>query len=375
MIEQQQTIRTSTWGAKQAKSPSRAKRRLSIALLLAVGALAAVPSITIAAEDDEAPLVTDSLYAAPNRLVEIEPGRRINLHCTGSGAPTIVFDSGLGGGTPAWAPIQPELSKTNRACSYDRAGINFSDPSARASTSQNIVDDLHRTLAAAGIAPPYLLVGHSYGGLNMRLFATTYREEVVGLVLVDPMHEDQSEIYRALDPAKPTAEEWAKQRKPTIDRLTLCEDAAAAGFVIDSESYRTCRIGEPNPLFGREINAAYAKLKLTPGHWRALPSENESVFDASADQVRNSDRSLGDVPLLVLTRSPAPKRASETQAERDERNRIWVDMHDRIAAFSTRGENRIVADSGHAIQFDQPESVIAAIREIVRVSREQRTTE
>jgi pimeloyl-ACP methyl ester carboxylesterase len=320
------------------------------------------------AQDDDAPLVTELVYASPSRLVEVDPGRRINLYCLGAGSPTVVFDSGLGGGTPAWAPIQAKIAKATRACSYDRAGINFSDPSPRASSSVNIVDDLHRTLAAAGVAPPYVVVGHSYGGLNVRLFATTYPSEVVGMVLVDPMHEDQRETYRLLDPKKSTFEEWDKQDQPTMERLAKCEAAAVAGFVAGTEIYSTCHIGQPDSLFGPEINVAYEKLKLLPGHWHALRSETENVFRASSDQVRTSNRDLGSLPLIVLTRSPAPKKDTESQTERDRRNQVWVDMHDQIAALSKRGVNRIVPDSSHAIQFDQPQAVIDSILEVVRTS-------
>lgn len=204
----------------------------------------------------------------------------------------------------------------------------------------------------------------------MRLFATTYRTEVIGMVLVDPVHEDQREAYRLLDPKKSTFEEWDKQDLPTIERLTRCEEAARLGFVEGTEIYTTCRLGQQNSLFGPEINAAYEKLKLLPGHWSAIRSETENVYRASADQVRTSDRNLGNLPLIVLTRSPAPKRDTETQAERDRRNQVWVEMHDQIAALAERGVNRVVPDSSHSIQFDQPQVVIDAVFEVTKLSAE-----
>ena len=313
----------------------------------------------------EEPVVSDPLYSKPQRLVEIEPGRKLNLYCVGEGKPTVIFDSGLGGGTEMWAPVQATVAKNVRACSYDRAGINFSDPSARPSSSANIADDLHRLLVAASIEPPYVLVGHSYGGMNVRVFADKYTEEVAGMVLVDPSHEDQSEGYRSLDPKKASREEWASQREPRLSYLRKCGVAASDGFVAGTEVYKEC-VNETDSLFGEAINAAYLKLQLSPGYWQALLSENESVFAASSDQVRASRKSYGDMPLIVLTRSPAPKRESETQEERDSSNRLWLALHDDIAALSTTGLNRVVPDSGHAIQFDQPQSVIEAIAQIVR---------
>jgi pimeloyl-ACP methyl ester carboxylesterase len=335
----------------------------SFALLCALFA----PTCALAAEEEDPPLVTDPIYAAPNRLVEVEPGRRLNLYCLGSGSPTVVFDSGLGGGTTAWSPVQKQIAEKTRACSYDRAGRNFSDPGTRASTSANIVDDLHKLLVAAGEKPPFVLVGHSLGGLNMRLFADTYRDEVVGMVLVDPMHEDQSEKYRALDPAKATREEWDKQREAQYARQRACRDAAAgAGFPEGSEIRKQCHIGETDGLYGPEINAAYARLELKPAYWQGFLSENENAFTTSSDQVRASRRSYGDMPLIVLTRAPASKKKDETQQARDVRTQLWGQMHDDIASTSPRGENRVIPDSTHAIQFDQPAAVIDAVLEVAK---------
>ena len=339
---------------------------LSRSVMVLLLALITVP-ITSLADDDE-PLVTDPVYARASRLVEIEPGRSLNIYCVGTGNPTVIFESGLGGGTPSWAPIQAIIATHNRTCSYDRAGINFSDPSNRAGSSANIVDDLHHLLVAASIEPPYVMVGHSYGGMTVRLFADKYPNEVAGMVLVDPTHEDQSEGFRALNSKKMSREDWEKQREPRFAFYRECAAAASAGFIPESEIYKECV--ESDSLFGDAINEAYLKLQLRPGYWRALLSENESVFGASSDQVRASRKSYGELPLIVLTRSPAPKRDTETQEHRDASNRVWNDLHDNIAALSTIGVNRIVPDSGHAIQFDQPQAVIKAILELLPARKE-----
>jgi pimeloyl-ACP methyl ester carboxylesterase len=150
--------------------------------------------VAMAGVTDRSTTVIDGpAYAHAQRLVEIEPGRRLNLYCTGKGSPTVVFDSGGGDETIAWAPVQPVIAAHTQACSYDRAGLGFSDPSKRTSDSTNIVDDLHRLLTAAAIKPPYVLVGASYGGLNVRLYADTYPTDVAGMVLVDSTSEDWKE--------------------------------------------------------------------------------------------------------------------------------------------------------------------------------------
>ena len=325
--------------------------------------------------EDEAPLVTDVVYAKEVRLVEVEPGRRLNLHCLGQGSTTVVFESGAGGGMTAWSPVHKDIAAHTRACAYDRAGRNFSDPSPHPSTSANIAADLHRLMAAAGEKPPYVLVGHSLGGLAVRSYADAYPEEVAGLVLVDPMHEDQSELYRALDPAKASREAWEQQREPRFARIRACRDAAAAGFTKDTEVYKTCSIGEPDPLYSAEINAAYMQLEVKPAYWQGFLSEHENAFTASADEVRASRHSYGALPLVVLTRAPAPRGAKETQAVRDERNAVWVRMHQDIVRLSSRGEHRVIADSSHAIQFDQPAAVVKAVLDVVRMAQPRDGTE
>ena len=113
-------------------------------------------------------------------------GRSLYLECTGTGTPTIVMDAGLGNSHTTWAKVVPDVRGADRTCTYDRANIGASDKAPTPRTSSDVVDDLHRLLEAAKVPAPYVLVGHSFAGMSMRLFASTYPNEVVGLVLVDP---------------------------------------------------------------------------------------------------------------------------------------------------------------------------------------------
>jgi pimeloyl-ACP methyl ester carboxylesterase len=128
----------------------------------------------------------------------------LNLYCTGSGSPTVVFDSGWGDWAPAWSKVQPEIAKWTRACSYDRAGAGFSDPGPMPRTSVHIAEELRTALHNAGIAGPYILVGSAFGGDNARTFADLYIDEVAGLVFVDADPTDvepksmQEEEHRGL---------------------------------------------------------------------------------------------------------------------------------------------------------------------------------
>nr|WP_315473099.1 alpha/beta hydrolase [uncultured Undibacterium sp.] len=130
-----------------------------------------------------------SQFSRSQQLVDIG-GRRLNLYCSGSGKTTVVFDAPGGEAGWNWANVQPAVAEHTRACIYDRAGHGFSDPSMRPPTSGNAVEDLHALLVAANIAPPYLLVGASFGTANAQLFAYRYPNEVSGLVLVEAEHED-----------------------------------------------------------------------------------------------------------------------------------------------------------------------------------------
>src|SRR5579862_8797020 len=139
-------------------------------LTLASGATSAAPG--------------DMLYAQPGKLVDAN-GSRLNLYCTGSGTPAVVFDSGWGDWAPIWALVQPKVAAWTRACSYDRAGAGFSDPGPMPRTSVRIADELHSVLHHARIRGPYILVGNAFGGDNVRTFAERYTSEVAGLVLVE----------------------------------------------------------------------------------------------------------------------------------------------------------------------------------------------
>jgi pimeloyl-ACP methyl ester carboxylesterase len=310
----------------------------------------------------EPKVVDDPVYLQAQRLVEIHPQIRLNLYCTGRGSPTVIFDSGLGDSTKAWALVQPVVAAETRACSYDRAGLGFSDPSPKPRTSANIVDDLHLLLKHAHIKPPYVLVGHSLGGMNMRLYAETYLPEVAGIVFVDATHEDQGKVLWELDP------EQQKKFAPYLDKLHGCLMTPLADMPPGSDLYQTC-VYSPDPHFSDAINAVEPELAKRPGHMAAWISEQENVFFASSDEVRAAHRSFGTIPIIVLTHSPFPRVGDETQTLRDLKNERWIEQHLEMANLSTRGTRRTVENAGHYIQIDQPQAVSSAILEVVRGSR------
>lgn len=323
------------------------------------------PTSAIAAGTDTA-IVDDPAYTHAQQLVEVEPGRRLNLYCTGEGSPTVIFDSGVTGETVGWALVQPVIAKHTRACSYDRAGVGFSDPGTRTGTSANIVDDMHRMLNAAHIAPPYILVGHSYGGMNVRLYKDRYPSEVVGIVLVDPSHEDWVHRVWALNPLQPTYGQLvADSFEPMWRDERECVRAATLGFTEGSEAYEKC-ISAPDPRLSDAINAAYLKTHLSLAYQQAGLTEDENLHFESSDQLRTERIWYGEMPLIVLAAGDRPKlRKGETQAHKDAINRMWYVLFDELAALSTRGINRVVPNTGHDIPMTQPGAVNSAILEVM----------
>ena len=151
-------------------------------------------------------LIYENIFEARDRRFNPMTGRRfdvggfkMHIDCTGEGSPTVILDSGLGDTYLAWRKVQPELAKFTRVCSYDRAGLGYSESSSQPRTSKVIAAELHALLQAADIAPPYVLVGHSVGGFDVRLYASLYPTEVAGMVLVDASHPDSARASSAGD--------------------------------------------------------------------------------------------------------------------------------------------------------------------------------
>jgi pimeloyl-ACP methyl ester carboxylesterase len=275
----------------------------------------------------------------PGKLVEVG-GRKMHIDCTGDGKPTVVLDSGLGDTYISWRKVQPEIARFASVCSYDRAGLGYSDPSPEPRTAKVIAQELHALLQAAPIPPPYILVGHSMGGYDVRLFASLYRSEVAGMVLVDASHPDQE---RRLPPELRNFEGTELRENEFLEYtvlfgmprlLRLCDDDALA------------RAAECNFHSARE---AVAEMK-------ALPQ--------SARQVAATG-SLGDLPLAVLSHDPE-KPSSELPPDLAKAtNDTWEKMQEDLARLSIRSTHVIANNSSHYIQLDRPDLVVAAIRDVI----------
>jgi pimeloyl-ACP methyl ester carboxylesterase len=244
----------------------------------------------------------DSIYLHPGVRVPAADGVTLDLHCTGSGTPAVVFDSGHQDWAPAWSTVQPRVAQWTRTCSYDRAGSGFSSAGPMPRTSTRIADELHDALHNAGIRGPYILVGHAFGGVNMRTFAYRHMPEVAGLVLIDT---------DAGDVALPDA--LQREHAVFVEQerdLKACRDALAAGEPLASVpvpalTHSTCEQrffrGFPEKAWSPELNAQLLKTAATSV---ALFDEVVSeLHEMPGDEVylKQHQQSLGSRPIRVLT--------------------------------------------------------------------------
>jgi pimeloyl-ACP methyl ester carboxylesterase len=278
------------------------------------------------------------------RLVDVG-GYQLKINCTGQGSPTVVLEAGLSGVSVEWKRVQPEIARFSRVCSYDRAGYGGSDAGPMPRTSAQIAQELHALLQRAGEAPPYLLVGSSFGGYSVRVFNGKYPDEVIGIVLADATQEDQYKLLPA---------GWRQIYKSMLNRYR--KQARWAPFYIDLGVARlTLR------LQGDVGDESY--LILQAKYLRARASELEMI-ETSAEQARAADH-IADKPLIVLTGGKNSDQMGLSQQDFDDFRRIWVDeLQARLAHLSTKGKQIIVPDSGHDIPSDRPDTIVNAVRDL-----------
>ena len=317
------------------------------------------------ASDASAP--ADLVYGRPGRLVDAG-GFRLNLYCMGKGSPTVVFDSGWGDWAPAWSKVQPRIAKWTRACSFDRAGTGFSDPGPMPRTSVRIAGELRTALHHAGITGPYILVGAAFGGDNVRTFANLYMREVAGLVMVDADADDVG--------PKAMQEDAHRGHASIPSDLRACRDAIA-----EHKPQQTCAQqfffrGLPEAEWSLELNSKVLEIAQTKlAMYDAFASEMEQT-PADEAWLQQHRRSFGSRPIRVLTSGNhgvghLESKPADTpkHLEYEQQNTLaqarWLEL-------SSNAKQIFARDSSEYIQFDKPEIVINAIREVYDLARKQR---
>jgi pimeloyl-ACP methyl ester carboxylesterase len=264
-------------------------------------------------------------YPPPGQMVDVG-GHRLHINCTGSGSPTVVIEAGLGDWSTGWGYVQPEVAKTTRVCTYDRAGWGWSEPGPRPRDADQLANELHSLLQKAHIPGPYVLVGHSLGGLPVRVFTHKYPSEVAGVVLVDSMFPGQSTY------ARPSI---VFSSLPLLARIGLVRLLIKPLGLIDNAA---------------PSEKAYFSRYVRPQSAQALVDEIQAIPDSFAQAGAVS--TFNDVPLIVLT------AALDQQPG-------WQVGQDKLAKLSSDSQQMTAEKSDHGIQIHQPEAAVAAIVRMV----------
>ncbi|MBZ0298423.1 MAG: alpha/beta hydrolase [Anaerolineae bacterium] len=269
-------------------------------------------------------------YPPLGQMVDVG-GYRLHIHCMGTGSPTVVIDAGWGAWSLEWSRVQAEAAKTTQVCTYDRAGMGYSEAGPLPRNAEQFAKELHTLLERANVTGPYVMAGHSLGGLPVRVFVHNYPTEVAGVVLIDSMSPGQM--------TQPPTE---------IDTQT---PSASGGSSLPSLA---ARIGLVRVLAGQlitqtlppEAQPAYTAFSVTPRSVQAWTDEGAGLQEslAQADAVKT----FGDLPLIVLTGVLGEQAG-------------WQDWQVELLQLSSNSRQIIVDNSGHNIQIDQPEAAVTAI--------------
>ncbi|UEC01731.1 alpha/beta fold hydrolase [Burkholderia vietnamiensis] len=291
-----------------------------------------------------------SKFPPPGKMVDIG-GRKIQLDCRGSGSPTVVFEAGLDiGGSLSWSAVHDPVAQHTRACAYSRAGMMWSDPANGLMNAKRVAEDLHAALEKAGEHAPFVLVGHSLGGPYIMTYTKYFDTDVKGLVFVDASHPDQTQRLRTV---MPEAENG------------LFKVAASLGWSGALRVAAPILLQQSPNQSAAEVAAirSYASTSLP-----TLLEENEAL-EASLSEA-GTFRDLGRRPLYVLTAmepfSEASLASMKITSEQGNRvQAIWRELQEDEATWSSDSTHQVLVNSGHNIQFEKPEEVVAAVRSVV----------
>jgi len=266
----------------------------------------------------------------PGRLIDVG-GHRMHIIVAGNGAPAVVIIPGLGESSAGWQEVQQGLARDTTVCTYDRPGLGWSDPVPGRPTAVRMARELRILLNEAGIPPPFVLAGHSLGGLVARLFTCLFPGDVAALALIDSSHPEQS------------------RRLPK----TFLEDHRGGKLAVVALSY-----ARP-PSF----------LARTYGRWAG--AKELFAFAGICQDTAKAAGHLGDLPLAVITSSERDPglRAGRAQRARSRFYLAWAQLQDELAGLSANSTHVVAVKAGHHVQCDDPQLVIQVVADLVRSAR------
>jgi pimeloyl-ACP methyl ester carboxylesterase len=283
------------------------------------------------------------IYGAPGNLYSID-GYIMHIYCTGHGSPTIILDAGLGDDSLIWGKVQPELSKTTRVCSYDRAGFGWSEPRPGTQDANRIADQLHALLQQAGVTGPIVMMGHSIAGIYLRAYAGRYSQNVVGLIFVDastPLQQDRSAAMNAMSSQKPKAHTYLARLFYTLGLSRLLGHCS-----------------HTVPGFADPMGKMLAEDECHPSS-ASVNQELASFRDSGNETIHTGP--YGDLPILILSQDP--EKAAGEQA------RVWNELQEDLKRLSTHSRRIIAKGSGHQIQIERADLINREVAVFIEQTR------
>ncbi len=298
---------------------------------------------------------TPEPFPPPGALYTVN-GQAMHLHCTGEGSPTVILEAGIGGTSLNWSVVQPAIAGFTRVCSYDRLGYGWSDPLAREFSVEDATANLNLLLLEADIEPPYVMVGHSFGGVLLRDYMRQYPDAVVGVVLVDAVHPQMPERI----------DFYPQALELQIAALRLASGAARFGYLQTGEASLPAPENVPT-----EVADAYAAKLLEEKFFETAATE--ALYMVEQMPALTLPATLGDMPLVVISHGISERNSflgaplnSELATEAEI---IWQELQIDLASLSSQGRRVVATESAHNIQFEQPDLIIDAVGEIVAGER------
>ena len=301
-------------------------------------------------------------YYRSQTLVRLPDGRRFNFFCLGKGGPTALLDGSLSQWSFEWKDVQSALARTTRVCAIDRAGYGFSDPGPLPRDAAAETTDLEQALKAAHMSGPYILVGHSFGGTTVRLFAYRHPDQVAGILLVDP----------EIDQSDPRVASFKSADQKGIIHYRHCLAQAKArklvpGYIVP---------GDEDPCLPKRQEgvskadwAELSKLYFSKAWFEVVLSETENE-DSSAKEIDTSRHSFGSMPLIILSSDKAHFTEDRPRGvDADQLYKAWIAGHEDQAKDSSQGKNIIVDGASHFVFEERPEVFIKAFNDVVAQAR------